>query len=858
MRPSQKAETISLLKEWEHYLSFWHHLPKSKVKPSINYVLLETYVVTFFLQCNKRVFRLPKEIQLIEDFFFDLQILALIGYVWGTNTLACILKDESSKIRNHWLEGSEYLGFLKGVRDYAIFGYLGRSLPQKMTEEVDKDVEVTYNSFFEDSWIQGSGKIMNLTRNILNRWTTRPEAHYTVENTPYSESASLITPRSIGGQSRLYRDLYAVCQRHSLFSNEIRGFDIPLGKEGTPQDRMLSIQTMPTNLYDYRDRGKRTNTIASFLRYLDDPFLDHLKRCNDPDCTNPELHFPFKLQGIPTSGWRTRPASLPWPSILFMTEIPRRCIMRGAKNDKVTSSALSDFKDLPEVCDYDYINSTDLASATDNFPLSVQEHFGSCIAKWWKKTYFEDYITSSFRTNRLVTLPFKTWPGLDFFIKKIRKRRPTIKEMFPQLVRKKGMLDLLAKFGFDQESQSSGPYVTEPDRNEITEFNDGHIFVKSMKNRWAKYERMSGSEYYLTKRGDYDYRNLYELGKDELLILISYIRDWYREAFKSIPGRLTRKGQHQSLPLSWVTLAALNTACAVSSKTTDPNSKILTMGDDCVYGTNNRNGIITYQRNLTQVGCIINRKKDATSTIRRAIFCEHMVANGQWLDKPRPKIVSQPEFDQKEIHWLTVREELPKFMDHRTKKLIRELLIEKHAGSIERSIRTGFSPSLPKEFGGLGVDIPGRFDDFFRMKLSNINPTPERILEIDRRMQEIAAIQPKSNASKFIWSMINDIEYKIGGRDGMTYENGQDILISTFLPILILETTFSRESFKRKTPEEVGQSMYRVFSSMEGQEPTLLTCEQLTKIRRQIRIKSDQLTQLKRNQDASLEFWRTR
>jgi hypothetical protein len=833
-------------------------LPKSKARPSITYDILETYLVTFLLQFNRKVFRLPKESQIIDDLFFDLQILSFIGYIWGTNSLASVLKDESSKIRNHWLEGSVYLGFLKGVRDYAIFGYLGRSLPQKTADEVAKDVKTTYDSYFDDSWITGSGKVINLTRNVINRWTTRPEAHYTVENTPYSESASLITPRKIGGQSRLYRDLYAICQRHSLFSNEIRGFDIPLGKEGTPGDRTLSIQTIPTNLYDYRDRGKRTNAIASFLRYLDDPFLDHLKRCNNPDCIHPELHFPFEIQGIPTSGWRTRPASLPWPSILYMTEIPRRCIMRGAKKDVVTSSALSDFKDLPEVCGYDFINSTDLSSATDNFPLSVQEHFGSCIAKWWRKTYFEDYIVSSFRTNRLVTEKFDKWPGLDFFIKKITKPAPTLGELIQSnyIGKRKTFSGLLASYGFSTEMPSSGCYVTESDLNEITEFNDDHIFVKSTKRYRQCDEKMSGSNYYVIGEGDYDYRSLHELGKRELYVLISYIRDWYRQTFKSIPGRLTRKGQHQSLPLSWVCLAALNTACAVSSKQLDLDSKILTMGDDCVYGTNNRNGIINYQRNLTQVGCVINRKKDATSTIGRAVFCEHLVANGQWLDKPRPKIVCQPDYDQKAIHWLTVREELPKFMDNRTKKLIRELLIEKHSESIERSIRAGFSPCLPKEFGGLGVEIRGRFDDFYKMKLSNISLTPERILEVDRKMQEIASIQPKSSASKFIWSMLDDIEYKFGGKEGMTFENGQDVLISTFLPILILESTFSRESFKRKTPEEVGNSMYRVFSSMEGQEPSMVSCEQLTTLRRSIRIKSHTLAQLKNSQDASLEFWK--
>lgn len=832
---------------------------QAKCNPKTLNRLLECYIVTFYLGRGRITWKLPNENRTLANFLSNVQALALYGIKFGTDNLAQLLKNLSNLCRKCWLEGGDLPKdpIYHSVIDLAVWGYMGRSLPVKPQHLVEKDRKETMQRFMEEPTIKKDSAVMNVARQLLNKWTRlRPEL-FQIETPPYSESASLITTRMQGGQASFFRDIYNLME--VITRGEKRkvfyGHSLPAG-ELTHDDHMCSFTYYPGGIKP-NDRGHITQTISEFLYFLDLPFLNHVRDCNG-SCNQPELHFPFSIQGIPETGWRSRCASMPWPSLVFMTEIPRRVIMRGTKKDVYAGSALRDFKDLPSVCAKQFINSTDMASATDHLPLEVQYLMGRNIGKNWKGSLYEKYVYASFSSQRLVDAPFLQWPGIEYFLPKEKPRivLDYVKEHNQNHGERSKWLRFFAQFGFESQLPLT-PSLSIREASSTDQHTIERVCFVPAGTPSSK-EKCFDTCANIT-RGEERTKSLYELDHEEVLVLLSQIRDWYRKCFTSVKGSLTRKGQHMSLPLSWVVLSALNNACAILGKIEDPEAIIFTMGDDCVFATDNMNSVNRYKKHLVGTGFKINHSKDATSHIGRAVFCEHLVDEGRWVDKPRPKVVTHPAVDRKGIAWLSVRDSPPKWLAQQTKVAIQELKIAKYSREIKQATLYGFDPELPPQFGGLGIRWQSRHHSYYLRKLSNVAFDAKTVITLDKDIQRLIGLNPAYSSSPYLWSQLHDLDifFKSGGSDGYKNEEVSDLLVSSLLPSLIYQPGFERESFSIQSPKVIGERIFEFYSKMPGSTPGTFALSDLLHMRQFVRYKSGYLDYLKKMQLDNLYFWRT-
>jgi hypothetical protein len=833
------------------------HLCRDKAKPNVKKIneLVEAYLYAYYLSRGRLTFRLPNQTKDIWDLIRVIMDLVDYGLYYGFIELANLLKNVSVTSRRCWLEGNDPPDYqIYKIIKLDMLGYLGRSLPCKPKSLVEKDRQETIDRFKEHSILRGQSDVMNVARSLINKWTRFSVRQLNIETPPYSESASLITSRRIGGQSAFYRDIYRLME-YVTRGEPRKAINCAALREGveTQFDYQSTISWYPGSI-NPRDRGCITRTVSEFLYFLDRPFLEHTNMCKAEDCDKSFLHFPFSIQGIPETGWRTRCASLPWPSLVFMTELPRRAIIRGTKKDALAGSALRDFKELTTVCGKDFINSSDLASATDHLPFEVQYQMGQTIAKHWKDTIYEKYIKAGFSRSRIIDEQLDDWPGLEYFIP--LKRLPTVRELAkarhgssaPNLIR------LYAKMGIrpDQEVDC----LIQPQGYESTRdvLPKRHLYERFVPEGYrGKLECINLPVVTLDSKRK---RVIADLNFDECLDLLASIRDWYRLQFMRVKGFLANKGQHMSLPLSWVTLAALNNACAILGRLEDPDARIFTMGDDCVFGTNNLNSVERYRKHLISAGFRINYSKDATSHCGRAVFCEYLVDNGKWVDIPRPKIITHPQTDLKGIDWLNIKDKPPKWMQS-YEPLITSLRLAKYHRKVKMAMSYGFDPALPPQLGGFGLEnLPGKYHEFYLMKLSNLSPTAENVIRLDKDIQKLLGLNPPYHGSQLLWDKMQDLEVFFSKTRGYKNEDVNDLLVANLLPSIIYQPGFRRDSYHTKKPWEIGNSIFEFFSKMDGVHRGSLTPDIFLKLRKDVRYSSWFLDHLKEMQLDNLEFWR--
>lgn len=405
---------------------------------------------------------MPREEAKLQDLLDGLGFLGEYYFNHGVEGLLKTLKDLSTLARKCWITGENLEVFSPLHKlclwDLPTFGYLGRALPSKTGDFRLPDIEAAREKFLTTRI--SSNSLVPQVQNKLNKWCYGSKRNLHLESIPYSESSSLFTPREIGGQARFYRDMLHIVEQINRIHGPIYTSLIPGNQD---PEHVLCMRTMDTAI---TARQNTCDNIMSIISWLDEPFLNHTLMC-EGKCEKPEYHFPYRIEGIPETGWRTRCASMPWPTICFATEIPRRCIMRNQKKDEIAATALDDFSRLPEVVDYDFINSTDLLTATDNLPINVQDACGKTIARHWSETKYEKYIRASFKSSRIVQGKFEAWPGCDYFLERVNRihRASDYSELPKKMITDLKHAGFYAKFGIDPHA------IVIPD--EVTELHQG-------------------------------------------------------------------------------------------------------------------------------------------------------------------------------------------------------------------------------------------------------------------------------------------------------------------------------------------------------------------------------------------------
>jgi hypothetical protein len=472
----------------------------------------------------------PREDDQLQLLLDCLEHLGGIYFNHGVEGLMGTLKDLSTLARKCWVTGEELLIFSplhKICRwDLPTFGYLGRSLPCKTGDYRLADIKNAKEKFltFRDT----SNKLVPQVQSTLNKWSEKSRLNLNLESIPYSESASLFTPREIGGQARFYRDILHLVEQINRKHGPIYTSLIP---GNTDPEKILNMRTMDTSI---TARSNTTHNIMSLIDWLDEPFLNHVEKCSG-ECREPEKHFPYRIEGIPETGWRTRCASLPWPTICFATEIPRRCIMRNQKKDEIAATALDDFERLPEVTEYDFINSTDLLTATDNLPLNVQDACGSTIGKHWRETLYYRYIRASFKSSRIVEGKFEAWPGLDYFLDKVNRihRLSDYSELPKNVVTDLIHAGFYAKFRIDPHAIVTPDTVVEAALGEKRVSKETYTFKRIGFHKAGEGPKKPSAPPMSSVKKIDPLRYYSQLTWAESYQILAYLRDWYRNNFMS-------------------------------------------------------------------------------------------------------------------------------------------------------------------------------------------------------------------------------------------------------------------------------------------------------------------------------------
>jgi len=884
------------------FIKFWADSPQpesrrcsKKEHASLVREVVDAWFYTFLLSRNKdpEYWDLPLEQQLLQELIDSTRLLYQLMEERPIWTIE-FLKELSFEARRSWME-NQMLDGMKTIfhkianMDLKTFGYLGRALPcqpkfirdQKRKEAIDR---------FLTPMIQPEGRnLIRAAGNRILKWSEQVSADAALESPPYSESASLITSRKIGGQARIWRDMLRVLsiisREQSTTEEQLFGYNdmIPMGIDPlTGDESYLSYYGQST---EAEKRYETTSNILQLIHWLDYPYLLHIANClPDKTCDHPEYHYPFQLKSIPESGWRTRCASLPWPSLIYATELPRREIMRGAKRDRTAGPALGNFRGVEKVVDRHYVNSCDLLSATDYFSLYLQHELTQKIARKWTGTIFYDFIIASGNRSRIVEddYKFEDWPGIDYFIDQCcYPKHTTISEIASEYHTNnedRGRLEkMLIGIGFkrsDLQQPATIPIRRTPCHTRAI----GHgTKVEELAYRIHGDVRKNGRSYVANvesafkleqKRSKHD-SFLRQPGKAKEILLA--MRDWYRKQFEAAPGKLSVKGQHMSLPLSWVILSAINTTAITESQVKDDSLIAYTMGDDAIIGANRIETIERYRRNMTRMGCVINLKKDMISDCHRGVFCEYLFdqtetkTNG-WVDIPRPKLITQPNPDPYSCRWTCIKDGVSKYYTEISKLILRKCRIAKYEEYISKAVKYGYDPSVPPEFGGLGlINWKNENQMFTRRCLNHLkNFSPEKLIKFDHDLQRTTSISPPFTYSAILMSGIKEgMEYglKSKGAGWHTTSEASSLIIEEYLPGLIYQPNFEREKIYSLDPKTIGKRFRRALFNIRwegGASQEVISDSELyalAKLRHEIRVRSPLLEELRTIRTEKNRFW---
>jgi len=417
-------------------------------------------------------------------------------------------------------------------------------------------------------------------------------------------------------------------------------------------------------------------------------------------CNEPNLHFPTQIMGLEETGFRTRTASLPWPSQVFAQEPIRSAVFPKMKADKIGGYLLrrSGYKNMPDLVKArpgEVVNSTDLVDATNNFPCLLPFEAGKELApggfktRRWKRATFAPNSVCKHR-------PGHSWPGLDKFIAVLGQWHLSMESkdvhhpnrMMEDLSQLQKKLDI-------QEVLSYISNVKEPKRK-IRSFRPG-------KNRLGIGNTMAPQA--TTVAFDHAYTAGLEQLQEPLgpQKLYQICRVWYTRVREELAasGKVMVSGQLMSLPCSWVILNALNVWAARGTA-----RMAATLGDDALLTTST---LEEYRVKIRSTGASIHPLKDMVSPypLNRAVFAEFLLEDGEYVDHPKVASITQPKGASVKNRWSMVESvkatAAVKYLDREVKTLIGDLLKVKYLPKLLEAEALGLPTHLSPKFGGLSL-----------------------------------------------------------------------------------------------------------------------------------------------------------
>jgi hypothetical protein len=332
------------------------------------------------------------------------------------------------------------------------------------------------------------------------------------------------------------------------------------------------------------------------------------------------------------------------------------------------------------------------------------------------------------------------------------------------------------------------------------------------------------------------------------------IKSWYQTLFetKFSADKLSTNGQHMSLPLSFVSLQAINTVAIRLSKKRDSTLRAHAMGDDAVIGFVNPKAVEIYHKTLESVGAQINMAKTKVSNIGRFVFCEHTLdrnAPTRWCDLPRVRQITQPIEDTRGSRWTTLNEGISKWMLPHHRASLYRLKLAKYRAQLDLAIKYGYDPTLPVEFGGMEIDYPNKNSQIYKAQINGIAYlSAEEMLTLDHRMQRAVRPHDKFTYSKLIANRIfSGADITFNG-SGIPSHEAFKLVVDDYLPEFLYEHNFIKSKEIRDfSPKAVGFLFSKNLMSVPP-KPSIISDLYLRKLikkaRHLIRVDSGYLTDL--------------
>lgn len=616
---------------------------------------------------------------IIMDFIFFFNNTILPNIIISTDEAYKKVKNFSDEARRSFLMDQpfnhpwKYL-FESFPKYLHLISYMGRALPTKDQPVRKKDQELARERYFNMDWTFNDANARKVGEQLAAWYEAGAKIIKKEELPYYSESACLFTGSKKGGQANFFRDFLTIL--NSGPSIKFEGYPV-----FSTVDMNISINEQLINI----------------CHALDAPFLEHLDNCIGPDCPHQQLHFPFFIMGLEETGYRTRCASLPAPTILYMTERIRSKLLYGMQNDPIAGPALKKARDekIFQIFKYPVINSVDFEQATDNFSLPLQYHFYGALRNLVPKMN-EKYLKASFTTNRILeSTPKEHMPELDFFIKRHLygiDKMPTVR-------------DSIEKIG----NPSFRPYLYRLFEEEIqnpagTSKKDVYYNAPVIGIRPNQQPSKSGIipiQEHL--RQVYERKNIGQHSEKIFSDMVYY----YRHLFSVGKGKMSGSGQHMSLPLSWVALSAVNVT-AIKESTRNNQGVGFTMGDDAIIGF--KEGPEQYRAFVESLGVKIHKTKDILAS-GKGVFCEdYTIRRHGFMNIPKIKMISQPKIPRAES-WIHINDKIPDYIEQNMADEIMTIRVIKNYIPLRQSRMWGYDPSFPKDFGGMELPWTSIYPD---------------------------------------------------------------------------------------------------------------------------------------------------
>lgn len=687
------------------------------------------------------------------------------------------IKAEAAVARQFWVEEKDpsllpagvILSFVRDFPRLDVWSSLGRALPPRPGYMVEQDLREKHDDFFREP-IFPTSTIPEEAGEFLRECFRKGKP---MKGIPFSDSAALCFNRNSGGQANFLREVVSLCRKTTGIC--------PWGDPPSPDDT----------------EALRSWYEKLFL-YLDKPFLDHLKTCVGPDCEQTHLHFPCQLTGIPEGGFRTRIPTVPWISLVFMTKALQVRLSSGLFRDPRFMACRKDWKKkIPGLLSGDgLLISSDWKTGTDALSVEASRRTISYVGS------DNPHCMASMGHLRLIDPDTEVpqWPGLQVLLKLLPVKRE-------HLLSGVSWVNLISARYRDKIGDFS--LLVEEPENIFNAVRPGGPLGPTYKGFVAPSGRVLRRSLVGIGSGVVKDQGLFVPGHDNLTPdlcreLFNSMVSWYRGAFMISPGRLHRRGQHMSLPLSWVTMSAMH---AVMAK---PLPIFFGWGDDAIArGTPEQ--IEEYKERGRSIGVIFHSTSKSFEAPNRGVFLEELIDRGSihWCSKARFSCRAD-EDSPEEGAWMSAFIDPSEYSCTDDISVLKEARESFYWKSVEEAVKFGLDPTIPKFLGGLGLPGSGR--------TGLLNFVSNR--EFDRMSGQIRSILNASSLDELqvanpIHSL--DLEYLEKRRP----EEDDEMWLKYFKPAYVNRETrgyrFIMPPRKRTVmlgPENVGYRCHRLLSSI--------------------------------------------